>query len=140
MDIKVYMSAHGTNEGTMESWTRVSRFVVDDMEIVHPGDIGPGTAPDLIASLKGTDILFMPVGGKFTMTPSEAADFVRRVAPRVVIPIHYKTSAIDLPLRPVEEFIDLFQSVRRFPDGEVELPAGQLAPRLQVWHLSPQAI
>lgn len=140
MDIRIYMSRHGTNEGTMDLWTRVSRFVLDDMEIVHPGDIGPGASPDLIANLKGADILFMPVGGRFTMAPDEAAEFVSKVNPRLVIPIHYKTSAVDLPLRPVDEFLDLFQAVRTFPTGEVDLHAGQLPPRLQVWHLKPSAM
>ena len=74
------------------------------------------------------------------MAPDEAAEFVSKVNPRLVIPIHYKTSAVDLPLRPVDEFLDLFQAVRTFPTGEVDLHAGQLPPRLQVWHLKPSAM
>lgn len=38
-----------------------------------------------------TDYLFIPIGGKFTMTMGEAALLVNEMKPKVVIPIHYGT-------------------------------------------------
>lgn len=37
------------------------------------------------------DYLFIPIGGKFTMTMEEAALLVNEMKPKVVIPIHYGT-------------------------------------------------
>ncbi len=37
------------------------------------------------------DIAFVPVGGTYTMTYMEAADLVKRIKPKIAIPIHYKT-------------------------------------------------
>lgn len=35
------------------------------------------------------DIAMLPIGGKFTMNPEEAAALAARIRPRIVIPIHY---------------------------------------------------
>lgn len=37
------------------------------------------------------DIAFVPVGGTYTMTATEAADLVNKIKPAVAIPIHYGT-------------------------------------------------
>ena len=37
------------------------------------------------------DYLFIPIGGTYTMTYEEAANYTNRVKPKVVIPIHYGT-------------------------------------------------
>ena len=46
---------------------------------------------DYIPELKNIkcDILFVPIGGKFTMDYKEAADFTNDIKPKKVIPIHY---------------------------------------------------
>lgn len=54
-------------------------FILDDA-VWHPGDA-------FDASPKQVDVLLLPVGGPF-MKISEAVDFARSVAPRVIVPIH----------------------------------------------------
>jgi len=137
MDIRMFAATHGDNCGTMDFETRVSMFVLDDMRIVHPGDIGGPVPDELVANLSGTDILFVPVGGRFTHSPEEAALFVKQVRPRVAIPIHYKTSKVGLPLLPVDDFLNLMPLVKRFPSGEVDLNSGTLPVRTEVWALNP---
>ena len=46
---------------------------------------------DYIPELKNIkcDILFVPIGGKFTMDYEEAANFTNDIKPKKVIPIHY---------------------------------------------------
>ena len=36
------------------------------------------------------DIAFIPIGGKYTMDEEDAANFVNKIHPRIVIPIHFK--------------------------------------------------
>ena len=36
-----------------------------------------------------TDVLFVPVGGTYTMTPDEAATLTNNICPKVAIPVHY---------------------------------------------------
>jgi len=46
---------------------------------------------DYVPELKDVkcDILFTPIGGKFTMDYKEAAQFTNDIKPKIVIPIHY---------------------------------------------------
>jgi len=48
---------------------------------------------DYVPELKNVkcDILFTPIGGKFTMDYKEAAEFTNDIKPKKVIPIHYGT-------------------------------------------------
>ena len=54
-------------------------FIVDD-RVWHPGDA-------FDAEPRPVDVLLLPVGGPW-MKISEAVDFARAVAPRVIVPIH----------------------------------------------------
>jgi len=51
----------------------------------HAGDT------DRIPEMKSirADVAFLPVGGKFTMNPEEAAEAVRDIHPKVAVPIHW---------------------------------------------------
>lgn len=35
------------------------------------------------------DILFIPIGGTYTMTPSEASTLTNKIKPQIAIPVHY---------------------------------------------------
>ena len=66
------------------------------------------------------DVLFVPVGGNPTLGGERAAAVVRDVAPRLVVPMHYRTAAIDF-LEGPEAFLDaLGARIERVP-SEVEV-------------------
>ena len=44
---------------------------------------------DNLSVLKNIDIAFIPIGGTYTMDALEAADFVNKIKPKSVVPIHY---------------------------------------------------
>ncbi len=49
---------------------------------------GDTDATDELAQIK-TDVLFVPIGGTYTMDASEAAGLVNKIEPKVVVPVHY---------------------------------------------------
>lgn len=60
-------------------------FEIDDLRIYHAGDT------DFIPQMSGlsVDVALLPIGGKYTMDESEAADAASKISPDVVIPMHY---------------------------------------------------
>ena len=44
---------------------------------------------DNLSVLKNIDVAFIPIGGTYTMDVLEAADFVNKIKPKSVVPIHY---------------------------------------------------
>ena len=72
-------------------------FVIETggLRIAHFGDLGQTTlTPGQISALGPIDILLLPVGGGvFTINGEQASRIAGVVRARVVIPMHYKTSA-----------------------------------------------
>jgi L-ascorbate metabolism protein UlaG (beta-lactamase superfamily) len=60
---------------------------INNTVFYHTGD------SDNISEMNGikTDVLFVPVSGTYVMTPSEAADAVHKIKPKLAIPMHYGT-------------------------------------------------
>ena len=135
--IRSFVVPHGDAGGTMNATCRLSAVEVDGLTIVHPGDLGTLLADHLVANLKGTDILFVPVGSHFTLGPEMARSLLSQLNPRVAIPIHFKTPLVNLPIRPVDDFLDRMPRVRRFPHGDLEVRIGTLPMKTQVWYLPP---
>jgi L-ascorbate metabolism protein UlaG (beta-lactamase superfamily) len=60
-------------------------FTLEGTRIYHSGDT------DAIPEMEAIDcdIAFLPIGGTYTMTAEEAVDAVRKLGPRIVVPMHY---------------------------------------------------
>jgi len=59
--------------------------------IYDAGDTGVFSDMSLIGEIYHPQIALLPIGGVYTMKPSEAAYAVRAIQPRVVIPMHFGT-------------------------------------------------
>jgi L-ascorbate metabolism protein UlaG (beta-lactamase superfamily) len=66
------------------------------------------------------DVLLLPVGGRPTVGGEPAAAIVRALKPRLVVPMHYRTEAVNF-LDPPDAFLDtLGARVERFAENELE--------------------
>lgn len=112
-------------------------FEVDGIRVCHLGDLGHRLSDEQLAELGEVDILLIPVGGFFTIDARVATELCDRLKPRVVIPMHYKTSKCDFPIAGVDQFLQGKQEVRRLDASEVEFKAGELPPPTQIVVLKP---
>lgn len=62
----------------------------------------------LVESLMPVNVLLIPVGGNYTIDAEEAKEYVDRIMPDVVIPMHYKTKDCEIDIDKINEFISLF--------------------------------
>jgi L-ascorbate metabolism protein UlaG (beta-lactamase superfamily) len=69
-------------------------FSLEGKTIYHAGDTGVSCEMELIGRLNRIDVAFLPIGDNFTMGPADAAEAVRMLNPRVVVPMHYDTFEI----------------------------------------------
>ncbi|MCS7113823.1 MAG: metal-dependent hydrolase [Nitrososphaerota archaeon] len=63
----------------------------EQKRVYHAGDTGVFGDMRLIGELYPLDLALIPIGGHFTMDASEAAEAVRLLKPKAVIPMHYGT-------------------------------------------------
>ena len=60
-------------------------FDLDGVRYYHPGDSDKVPEMERIAA----DIVFLPVGGTYTMDALEACEVAKMIGPKVAIPMHY---------------------------------------------------
>ena len=106
------------------------------MRILHCGDLGHTLTPEQIQSVGETDVLLVPVGGKYTIDAAAAIEVARQLSPRrYVWAIHFKAGAGTLPLATADVFAEEARKdgflVRRVKGNAVAvtaLPPGQKPP------------
>ena len=65
-------------------------FEADGLKVVHLGDLGEAPTPALVEACAGADLLFIPVGGTYTLTGEAAAEAVKVLSPKLAVPMHYR--------------------------------------------------
>jgi L-ascorbate metabolism protein UlaG (beta-lactamase superfamily) len=99
-------SEHDDVAGTARGHNVMMRFALDGLAICHLGDLGqPALRPEQAAAIGPVDVLMVPAGGGPTIGGEAAARVVRELRPRLVVPMHHRTAAIDF-LEPPDAFLD----------------------------------
>jgi L-ascorbate metabolism protein UlaG (beta-lactamase superfamily) len=90
-------------------------LVLEDvgLRLVHLGDLGHELDQVSVDRIGTVDVLLVPVGGYFTIDAATAARVVDSLAPRIVVPMHYKTDKCDFPIASVEDFLATQDAVVR---------------------------
>jgi L-ascorbate metabolism protein UlaG (beta-lactamase superfamily) len=128
---------HDDAGGARRGMVRICTFQVDGIRLCHASDIGRPLAEDEKDRLGRIDVLFVPVGGKYTLDAEGAHEMVHQTEARLVIPMHYKTPRIGFALDPVEGFVEGRPETRRPRRSEVEIPPNGLPKSRQILVLDP---
>jgi L-ascorbate metabolism protein UlaG (beta-lactamase superfamily) len=89
--IRSFPAYHDKLQGKQRGLNSIFLVEVAGLRIVHMSDIGQIPSQPVLDSLGRIDLLFVPVGGTFSIDAKEATQTVARLEPSVVVPIHYKT-------------------------------------------------
>lgn len=84
------------------------RLSIGDFRIAVLGNIAPELTEDHLESIGVVDVLILPVGGGgYTLDATSATSAVRKVEPKIVIPVHYLDPEIkyEVPQDTVDTFI-----------------------------------
>ncbi len=82
------------------------------------------------------DILMLPVGGVTTITAAMAAETIRKIEPKIVLPMHYKTPGSKLELDPVDAFLKEMAQPVTEPKPKLNVNKNNLPLTMQVIVLS----
>lgn len=98
-------SFHDDKGGKEKGLNIIYRIDMDDISVVHLGDLAHILDNKQLEILVGTDILLVPVGGKYTLDAKKAVEVVSQIEPRIVIPMHYKLPDLKMDIDGVDKFI-----------------------------------
>lgn len=126
---------HDADRGGKRGKNTVYLMEVDEVSICHLGDLGHVLTVEQIEELGNVDVLLLPVGGVSTINAPMAAEVVRQLAPKVVVPMHYKTSALSWELEPVARFLKEIGVKEVEPQPKLSLTKSNLPASTQVFLL-----
>lgn len=106
MDILGIESYHDEECGQLRGTNTIFCFALDGIRVCHLGDLGHALGQDQVKAIGSVDLLFLPVGGRYTIDAAGANAVMRLLCPAVAVPMHYQTPALSFDLDPVERFLE----------------------------------
>ena len=96
---------HDMERGQKKGKNTVYLIELDEVSVCHLGDLGHVLTAEQVEELGNVDVLLLPVGGVSTINAPLAAEVVRQLEPKAVVPMHYRTEASSRELEPVDRFL-----------------------------------
>jgi L-ascorbate metabolism protein UlaG (beta-lactamase superfamily) len=91
------------------------------VNVCHLGDLGHRLDDADAEAISSADVLLVPVGGRTAINAAQAAEVVRQLEPRYVIPMHYAIPGLKVELDSVDRFLK-----------EMAVTAAEPQPKLSV--------
>ena len=107
-DVKItgFPSVHDHHGGANRGDNIIFKIEAEGMSIMHMGDVGCIPTAEEFEAFGHVDVLMIPVGGFYTVDANEALEICKRINPNIILPMHYKTLYLEMPIAPVFEFTD----------------------------------
>lgn len=105
INIRGVLTYHDSEGGKKRGENIVYTYDVNGIKFCHLGDLGHLLNSDQLLEIGGVNVLFIPVGGNFTIDAEEASMVVDQIKPDIVIPMHYKTPESSLSIEAVDGFL-----------------------------------
>ena len=105
LEIKGIGTFHDENRKGGRGENSVYVYQLEGLTFCHLGDLGHSFSEKQLEEVNGVDVLFIPVGGVYTIGPKQAVEVVSQIEPKIVIPMHYQTPGLKFQLAPVDDFL-----------------------------------
>lgn len=130
--LSVISTYHDECKGVKRGNNLVYKFVVDGVKFAHLGDFGEGFSDDFVKKIGEVDVLFIPVGGTYTIDCKTAVKYVNAVKPKIAVPMHYKTPRSNIDISGCSDFLKNFNKVVFF-DKTFSLLKSELPDELTIF-------
>lgn len=127
---------HDEEKGAKRGTNTIYRIEIDGVSLVHLGDVGHTLATVQVEALDGVDVLFVPVGGVYTIDAAAAAAIIHEIEPSIVIPMHYGRPELNQKafgeLAPVSAFLKEMGKEGLVPVPKLTAVKGKILEEMQV--------
>jgi L-ascorbate metabolism protein UlaG (beta-lactamase superfamily) len=137
MEFKGISAFHDGRKGSERGPNTIFCFTLDGVNICHLGDLGHVLSEQEARQIGSVDVLLMPVGGVYTIDPTQAAQTAQEINPKIIIPMHFKTPHCGFPLAKAEDFTSGKAGVRTIKGSEVEIKKEKLPQAIEIIVLQP---
>ena len=130
-------SYHDDKNSALRGKNIIYKYEIDNLIVCHLGDLGEPISPLILEKIGCVDVLLLPVGGKYTIDERQAKAYADAIAPKVVIPMHFKPHDGQLDILGVEPFMAQFLQniIIRQGGNELEIHAESLLDTMSIVYL-----
>lgn len=133
MTIKGYGTFHDEHHGEKRGQNIIFKFTIDNVTFLHLGDLGHILDDETVQQIGEIDVLFIPVGGTYTLDAENAWKVVEKIKPNIVIPMHYKIEGLSLPIAPVDDFLDIAKYHILRVGNEIDIEKDEFPEEPEIW-------
>jgi L-ascorbate metabolism protein UlaG (beta-lactamase superfamily) len=128
--IQTWRAAETPGEGKEENTVFVFEF--GELTACHLGDLARVLTQAQVEAMPDIDVLMVPVGGGRALDADKAAEVVSLLEPRIVIPMHYRTEFVTIPLDPLSKFLKEMGASEHAPQDSLRVTKSDLPEETQV--------
>ncbi|MBN1263233.1 MAG: MBL fold metallo-hydrolase [Candidatus Pacebacteria bacterium] len=96
---------HDSQKGEKRGKNTIYLIMADGLKLCHLGDLGHKLSDKQVEQVNQVDVLFIPVGGTYTLTLEKIGEVINHIDPKIVVPMHYQQPGLNLDLLPVDKFL-----------------------------------
>lgn len=99
-------SFHDNSQGSQRGLNTIYVLRFEDVRLCHLGDLGQNElTEEQIEAIGDVDVLFIPVGGNYTIDGAQAAKIVSEIEPKIIVPMHYKVPGLTIDIDGPQKFL-----------------------------------
>lgn len=106
-------SYHDERLGSLRGKNTIFKFEIDGITFCHLGDLGEYFSQDLVEEIGKVDVLFIPVGGTYTIDGKEAVKYAEAISAKITIPMHYSTPKSNIDVSDARPFLKRMAGVEK---------------------------
>jgi L-ascorbate metabolism protein UlaG (beta-lactamase superfamily) len=129
---------HDDRGGAEHGRNTVYLIELDDVRVCHLGDLGHTLDDRMLEALGNVDVLLVPVGGGRALDGARAAEVVRQVEPRYVVPMHFGHPSLRTDLATVERFLKEMSVPEAEPQTKLTVQPSSAEAETRVVVLEPR--
>lgn len=129
---------HDKEEGSKRGKNTIFCFEMDGIKFCHCGDLGHLLTEKQAEAIGSVDILFIPVGGVFTIDSQDAKHVIETIKPSIVIPMHYHVGGLSISVDSIDSFLDGLPEEDVLGVGnEIDFNKEDMSSKTEYWVFSP---
>jgi len=129
---------HDDAEGSKRGRVIIYSFMLGGIRFCHCGDLGKMLDQQQMDAIGPVDILFVPVGGVFTIDGPQALQLIGALKPKIAIPMHFRVGGLSLSIQTVDRFLAGVPKDKLLQVGNsAEFEKEDLPESTEYWVFSP---
>jgi L-ascorbate metabolism protein UlaG (beta-lactamase superfamily) len=133
IEIRGVESFHDEVEGAKRGNNIMYKFIMEGIKFCHLGDLGHELDEESVQKIGDVDILFVPIGGTFTVADKQAWKVINMIKPKIIVPMHYKIGGLSLPIAGIDPFLGQTNYKVIHVGNEIDIEKEDLPVEPEIW-------